>query len=157
MALERWIAGQYSPSLAWSDAFTTASLNALANGNAILGTTTVANDIFGDMFADLSINLGSAVFAAPAYVGVYLYPANTYNGTFGDGRFSAAAAGPPPSCYWVGDISLVAASQTQKGTLSRIPLPPGPFRFVLYNQGGVTWAGSNLNSCQIRTYNLQLV
>jgi hypothetical protein len=156
MALERWIAGQ-ATALAWTDAFTLTTLNSIANGNAILSDITIVNDLFGDMFADLSIRLGNvATFALPAYVGVYLYPANTYN-SFGDGRFAASAAGPPPSCYWVGDISLITGNVVQTGSLLRIPIPPGPFRFVLYNQGGVTLSGGNQNTCQYRTYNLQLV
>ena len=156
MALERWVAGQ-NTALAWVNAFTASTLGSLANGNAILSDLTISNDFIGDMFADLSIQLGTAAFVLPAFVGVYLYPSNTYNSTWGDGRFVAAAAGPPPSCYWVGDINLVAANQVQNGSLLRIPLPPGQFNFVLYNQGGVTWAASSGNSCQFRTYNLQLV
>ena len=157
--VERWQPGTLDVILnntapTWRDAFSAATMNVgLTNGNCIASDIFVGNDQYGDMFCDVSITLNTAAFVSPNYVGVYLYPAN-FAGAFGDGRFGAQAAGPPPSCYWVGDIPLVAASQTQNGTLTGIIIPPGLFRFVLYNQGGVTWIAAS-NFCQYRTYNLQ--
>jgi hypothetical protein len=105
-----------------------------------------------DIFADLSINLASAAFIAPNFVGVYLYPLNKDGSTYGDGRFAAAAAGPPPGNYSVGSIGIVATTAAQEGTLTGIVMPPGSFKFVLWNEGGVAWAASG-NTCQYRTYN----
>ena len=152
MATEKWTAGA-GQGLTWGDAFSTATLNSIANGNAILSDVSITNGTALDLFADISIVLGSAAFAAPNYVGVFVYPLNKDGSTYGDGRFGTAAAGPPPSTYFAGSIGLVAATQAQEGTLRGILLPPGTFKFVLYNQGGVTWAGSSGNTCQYRTYN----
>ncbi len=151
MATEKWIAGTLQ-GLTWGDAITGTSLNAIASGNAIASSLSLTNATALDMFCDISINLPSLACIAPNFVGVYLYPLNKDGSTYGDGRFAASAAGPPPSTYWVANIQLVAATQAQEGTASRIILPPGGFRVVLYNQCGVAWAAT-LNTCQYRTYN----
>ena len=154
MATERWIAGS-GQGLTWGNAFTGSTLNSIASGNAILSDLSITNGgTTLDIFADLSINLASAAFVAPTFIGVYLYPLNDAS-AYGDGRFGTSAAGPPPSTYYVGSIGLVAATQAQTGVLSRITLPPGTFKFVLYNQGGVALAAS-ANTCLYRTYNRQV-
>lgn len=152
MATEKWIAGS-GQGLTWGDAFSTATLNSIVNGNAILSDVSIANGTALDLFADISIALGSAAFVAPNFIGIYLYPLNKDGSTYGDGRFATAAAGPPPANYFCGAIGLVAATQAQTGSLRNIILPPGTFKFVFYNQGGVTLAGSSGNTCQYRTYN----
>jgi hypothetical protein len=150
MATEKWIGGS-GQGLTWGNAFSTATLNSIASGNAILSDVSITNGTPLDIFADLSINLASAAFVAPNYIGVYLYPLNDAS-AYGDGRFGTSAAGPPSATYGVGSIGLVAATQTQTGVLSRIVLPPGTFKFLLYNQGGVALASSG-NTCLYRTYN----
>jgi hypothetical protein len=151
MATEKWIAGA-GVGFTWTDAFATATLNSIASGNAIASAVVVTNQTALDIFSDLSIHLASAAFVAPNFVGVYLYPL-THGGTvYGDGRFAASAAGPPPANYGVGNIGIVAATQAQDGILTGIILPPGSFKFVLYNQTGIAWAAS-ANTCQYRTYN----
>ena len=151
MATEKWIAGS-GVGFTWTDAFATALLNSIASGNAIASGVVVTNQTALDIFADISIALASAAFVAPNFIGVYIYPLNKDGSTYGDGRFAASAAGPPPSNYYVGSIGLVAATQAQEGTLTRIIMPPGSFKFVLYNGGGVALAASG-NTCQYRTYN----
>lgn len=151
MATEKWIAGS-GVGFTWTDAFATALLNSIASGNAIASGVVVTNQTALDIFADLSIHLATAVFAAPNFVGVYLYPLTHGGSVYGDGRFSASAAGPPPASYGVGSIGLVAASQAQDGIVTGIVIPPGSFKFVLFNQGGIAWNASG-NTCQYRTYN----
>ncbi len=151
MATEKWIGGS-GQGLTWGDAFSTATLNSIASGNAILSDVSITNGTALDIFADVSIELASAAFVAPNFIGVYLYPLNKDASSYGDGRFGTSAAGPPPSNYSVGSIGIVAATQAQDGSLLRIVLPPGTFKFVLYNQGGVALASSG-NTCQYRTYN----
>jgi hypothetical protein len=154
MATEKWITGS-GQGISWGPAFTGSTLNSIPSGNAILSDIVIANGSALDIFADLSINLASVAWAAPFFIGVYLYPANDV-GTYGDGRFSPNAAGPPPSTYNVGSIALnPTASIPQTGVLSRIVLPPGNFKFVLYNQGGVAFTTGN--TCLYRTYNRQIV
>ncbi len=154
MATEKWIAGS-GVGLTWTDAFTGSTLNSIASGNAILSDLSITNGTALDLFADLSINLASAAFVAPNFLGVYLYPLNKDGSTYGDGRFGTSAAGPPSPTYAVGSISFVATTAAQSGTLARIVLVPGTFKFVLYNQGGVALA-SSANTCQYRTYNRQI-
>jgi hypothetical protein len=155
MATEKFIAGSLQ-GLTWGDAFTGTTLNSIASGNAIASDLTLTDATALDMFADLSIALASAAFAVPNFIGVYLYPLNKDGTTYGDGRFASSAAGPPPSSYYVGTIGLVAATQAQEGTCRGIILPPGGFKFVLYNQGGIAFASSG-NTCQYRTYNRSVV
>jgi hypothetical protein len=160
VATEKWIAGS-GVGLTWTDAFSTATLNSIANGNAILSDLQIDNSTALDMFCDVSFALGSAAFVAPNFLGLYLYPLNKDGSTYGDGRFGSSAAGPPPGNYLVGTAGLVAATQAQEGFFSlpgmRAPIiiPPGKFKFVLYNQGGVALAASG-NTCQYRTYNRQV-
>lgn len=152
MATEKWIAGS-GVGLTWTDAFSTATLNSIASGNAILSDLQIDNSTALDVFCDVSIALGSAAFVAPNFIGVYLYPLNKDGTTYGDGRFGTSAAGPPSAPYMVGTIGLVAATQAQEGILRGIVMPAGKFKFVLHNQGGVTLAGASGNTCQYRTYN----
>jgi hypothetical protein len=151
MATEKWIAGS-GQGLTYGNAFTGSTLNSIASGNAILSDLQIDNSTALDIFADVSIQLASAAFLAPNYIGVYLYPLNQDNTTYGDGRFGSSAAGPPASTYYVGSIVIVAATQAQNGTLRGIVLPPAKFKFVLHNQGGVALA-SSANVCLYRTYN----
>lgn len=149
MSTEKWVAGS-GAGFTWTDASTAASLDSVANGSSVLCTVAVANQTSLDMFCDVSLALGSAAFVAPNYVGVYIYPLNKDGSTYGDGRFGSAAAGTPPSNYFAATIGLVAATQAQTGTAMGIVMPPGTFKFVLFNQGGVTWAGSGGNTFQYR-------
>jgi hypothetical protein len=150
MATEKWIAGTVG--LTWANAFTGSTLNSIANGNSILSDLQLDNSTNLDMYMDISIALASAAFVAPNFVGVYLYPLNADGSTYGDGRFSSSASGAPPATYYVGNIGLVAATQAQEGTLTGVLMPPGAFKIVLYNQGGVALASSG-NTCKYRTYN----
>jgi hypothetical protein len=155
MATEKWIAGS-GQGLTWGNAYTGTVLNSIASGNAIISDISITNGTALDVFADFSINLASAAFATPSYVGVYLYPLNADGSTYGDGRFSASAAGPPPSPYWVGSIVFPTGTAANEGTTRGIILPPGTFKFLIYNQIGVAFASSG-NTAQYRTYNRQVV
>src|SRR6266481_4211067 len=106
MAVEKWIAGS-GVGLTYTDAFSTATLNSITSGNAILSDLQIDNTTALDIFCDVSIALGSAAFVAPNYIGIYLYPLNKDNSTYGDGQFGSSAAGPPSGNYWVGNIMLV--------------------------------------------------
>ena len=151
---DNWVAGS-GVGLTWTAAFGAEfTTTTVASTNAIASSIVIANGTALDKYADLSIHLASAVFVAPNFIGVYLYPLNQgAPGTvYGDGRFGTAAAGPPPATYYVGSIGIVAATQAQDGILTGILIPPGSFKFVLYNGGGVTTAASG-NLCLYRTYN----
>lgn len=151
MATEKWVAGS-GVGLTWTNAFTGTTLNSIASGNAILSDLQIDNSTALDVFADVSIALASAAFVAPNQIVIYLYPLNKDGTTYGDGNFGSSAAGPPSNSYQSIPISLVAATQAQEGTASGFVIPPGKFKFVLYNNGGVALAASG-NTCQYRTYN----
>lgn len=151
MATEKWIAGS-GVGLTWTDCFSTET-NSIVNGNAILGNTSITNGTALDIFADISYKAGgTATTASPNYLGFFLYPLNNDASTYGDGRFGSSAAGPPPGNYYVGSISFAAAASTTiAGVVTGIIMPPGTFKFVLYNQSGATLATSNV--IRYRTYN----
>jgi hypothetical protein len=151
MATQKWIAG--SVGLAWPTTVFGTELNSLANGNAVLSSVDVDNSANLDVFCDLSASFGSlAVGAGAPYVGVYLYPLNQDGSTYGDSEFGSAAAGPPPSAYYVGSIPLIpSVTGVNVGMLRGIVMPPGHFKFVFYNQAGVALAAS-ANTVKIRTY-----
>lgn len=153
MATERWIAGS-GQGLTFGT-LDTATFNALVNGNALISATQIDNTTALDMFADVELVLASLAAVAPNYVGVYLYPLNSDASTYGDGRFGTTAAGPPPSSYWVGNIISDASTSAKQGTLRGIILPPAKFKFLLYNQMGVTFGTTN--NLKYRTYNRQVV
>jgi hypothetical protein len=157
MAVEKWIAGS-GVGLTWTNAFTPATLDSIVNGNAIMSAVNIDNSSVLDVFADFSMGIGTASPVAPNYIGVYLYPLNKDGTSYGDGRFGSSFAGPPGSPYWVGNIVVpTGGPATNSGIIRGIILPPGQFKFVVYNQLGVTMAGSNGNTAQYRTYNRQVV
>ena len=150
MATEKWIAGS-GVGLTWTTVFGTATLASLASGNAIQSDA-VTNGTALDIFADVSLVLASAAFVSPNTVGVYLYPLNEDGTHYGDNKFASAAAGPPASTYFVGNIVIPAVTGAAYGTLTGIIMPPGSFTFVVYNNSGVAFAGSG-NDLKYRTYN----
>lgn len=153
MATEKWVAGTLQ-GLTWGNAYTSATtFNSIVNGNAIISDLQIDNSTALDIFADFAFVGGSITTAAPNYLGVYLYPLNTDNSTYGDSRFSSSAAGPPPSCYYVGSIIFPVGTQALTGMVRGIILPPGKFKFLIYNQTGATLAGSGANTILYRSYN----
>lgn len=153
MPTEKWTGGS-GQGLTWGAANNSSTLyNALANGSALLSDLDIDNSNSKDMFADLSwLAGGTATTAAPNYLGFYLYPLGQDGSTYGDGRFGSAAAATPPSVYYVGAISFAAAAGTTIAGLVRgIVIPPGIFRFLVFNQSGAALASSNV--FKYRTYN----
>lgn len=153
MAVEKWIAGSLQ-GLTWGSAGFSTEINSLANGNAVLAANQIDNGSALDVFADISIALGSLTTGSGApYLGFYLYPLNEDGASYGDGRFGSSASGPPPSGYFAGTILLPASTTaTLKGMVRGVVLPPGAFKFVIYNQAGASLAGSG-NAIELRTYN----
>ena|SRR5271170_1055497 len=153
MATEKWIAGS-GQGLTWGAAMGSSDPNSLASGNAILSSQQIDNSAAYDVFADLSVSLGSVTPGAGApYIGFYLYPLNEDGSSYGHGRFGSAAAGPPPSQYYVGSIPCVPSTAgVITGAIRGIILPPGKFKFVLYNLAGGALAASS-NAVDYRTYN----
>lgn len=155
MATEKWISGT-GQGLTWGTAINAADVNSLANGSSVLSSVSLPNFNGNslDVFADISISLGSVTTVAPNYLGIYLFPLNQDGTTFGDGQYTAgtqSTAVPSPS-YWVGNIVVPVGTQVLVGNVTRIVLPPGTVKFLIYNQAGVALAASS-NTIQYRTYN----
>ncbi len=158
MATEKWIAGAVS---SWTAAFagtSGADLNSLANGSSILSSVTISNGSVGDIYADLSIAIGSLTAAAPNYIGAYVYPLNEDGSTYGDSQLTAGtqAAKLPGGIYWARNFPFPTGTAAITGTILRITIPFGTFKFCLYNQSGASFPSSG-NSCQYRTVNRQIV
>lgn len=138
----------------------TTELNSLVSGNAILGSTSVANGTNLDLAAEFSFTTGGSITPSGVpFVGLFLYPLNGDGSTYGDGRFGSSAAGPPPSNYSRGFCGLPAAAGTQTGFFGipgtgifQIPLPRGTWKPVFYNLTGVTLSSSG-NILYYRTTN----
>ena len=152
MATEKWIAGS-GQGLTWGAAFST-EVNSLASGNAVLSSIQIDNTTALDIFCDVSISLGSITPAAGSdYLGIYLVTLYEDGTSYGDGRFGTAAAGPPASNYFVGNIPAIASvAAVITGMARGIILPPGKFKFIIYNGTGTTLAAS-ANVVDYRTYN----
>src|SRR5882724_11718771 len=151
MTATNWIAGD-GVGLTWTAAFGTEfTTTTVASGSSIASSVVITNGTALDVFCDFSIHLASLAATGAPYVGVYLYPLNQDASTYGDGRFGTAAAGTPPSNYAVGNIGMVAATQAQNGSIIGIVIPPGSFKFVLFNGTNVTTASSG-NTSGYRTY-----
>lgn len=155
MAIEHFVGGN-GAGLTWTSCFST-EVNSVVSGNAILSATQIDNTTALDVFADVSVSLGSVTAGSGApYIGLYLYPLNEDGSSYGDGRFGSSAAGPPASSYFVGSIPCVAsATGVITGMIRGVILPPGKFKFVLYDGAGVTLASSG-NVVNYRTYNRQV-
>jgi hypothetical protein len=150
-AAQVWVAGG-GVGLTWTDAFTSSTLNSIASGNAIISDVAISNGTALDKYMDVSIALASAAFTGTgANIALHIYPLNADGTTYGDGKFGSSAAGP---CAYpaVAVIPLVAATQAQTGTATGIVIPPGTFKLVFVNNGGVALASSG-NTVKYRTYN----
>lgn len=137
----------------------TTELNSIVTGNAILGSTTIANATNLDLEIEFSWTSGGSLTpTGTPFVAVYIYPLNGDGSTYGDGRFGSSAAGPPPFNYNPSYCGLPAAAGTQTGTFgwpglgTRILLPFGTFKPVFYNFTGVTLTSSG-NILYYRTIN----
>jgi len=158
MATERWVAGS-GVGYTWTAAFTSSTLNSIASGNAILSDLQIDNTLAQDIFCDVCIQLGTATWTTTNgnFIGIYIYPFNQDASTYGDGRFTSSAAGPPPNNYNVGNIGInTGTTIIATGALLRVPLPSQRFKFLVWNQGGVAFNASG-NNVYYRTYNRQVL
>lgn len=137
----------------------TTELNSIVTGNAIIGSTSIANATNLDLEIEFSWSSGGSLTPTGSpFVALYVYPLNGDGSTYGDGRFGSSAAGPPPSNYYAGFCGLPAAASTQTGTFgvpflgTRFLLPNGTFKPVFYNVTGVTLTSSG-NILYYRTVN----
>ena len=152
MAIQKLVTGAVS----WTSCFGT-EINSLTSNYAILSSVSLSNATNLDLMAEVSVSLGSVTPGSGApFIGLYIYPLNQDTSSYGDGRFSTAAAGPPPSSYWVGNIPCVPSTAgVITGDTGRFILPLGAFKFVLWNNSGTALA-SSANTVKYQTTNYQV-
>lgn len=150
--IQKWVAGA-GVGLTWTTAQGSTDVDSITNTTVKASTTIIDNSSALDLYADLSISLGSITSGAGTpYFAVYLQPLNQDGTTYGDGVASGTTA--PAATYFVGTIMCPAsATAVITGTLRGIVIPPGSFRFTFQNMTGATLAGS-ANVIKYRTYNL---
>ena len=154
MATEKWISGGTS---SWTDAFGS-ELASIANGNAILSSVALDNTSNNDVFLALAVLIASVTTGSGVpYLGLWLYELHEDGSTYGDGKFSSSAAGPPQAGINLWN-ALAPASTTAafKETRSGLILPRNSkFKLVAYNQLGATLAASG-NHVYYQTYDRQV-
>jgi hypothetical protein len=155
---ERWIAGS-GVGLTWTNCFNTADLTSLAYtagaGSSVLSSVAdITNGTALDIYCDVSFNLASLAVAAGNFIGLYLYPLNQDASTYGDANFVAGTqkAAVPGYSYLLKNITFPTGTAAAHGTLIGLNMPPGSFRFAIWNQMGVAFSAST-NAIQYRTYN----
>lgn len=155
---ERWIAGS-GVGLTWTNCFNTADLTSLAYsagaGSSVLSSVAdITNGAALDVYCDVSFDLASLAVAAPAFIGLYLYPLNRDGSTYGDNNFVAGTqkVAVPGYSYLLKNLVFPTGTAVAKGTLVGLNMPPGSFRFAIWNQMGIAFSAS-ANTIQYRTYN----
>jgi hypothetical protein len=139
MATQKLVAGAQA---AYATAVTTA-LPALTSGQGWYSDLVIANGTNLDLFADVSIHLGTFNCVVPNRIDVYILTKN-HSGTYGDGRTLASAfTGPPPSQYYRGSIVIDVSSAVQDGVLEGIRLPRQDFVFGFVNGQATTLNATN--------------
>lgn len=120
----------------------TITLNSVANNATALASTDITNGTSLEIYADVSLILGSITPAAAGYMELHL------RGLMHDGTNY-------PDVVTSG--TLVATSALSSGASIKyvlfrgILVPPGTFRWGIVNRAGVTLAGSG-NALQHRLY-----
>ena len=157
-----WTAGN-GVGFTWTTAINQADLTSLANGSTVLSSVAdIANQTALDIYADISVRMtvGSATPPAGAWFGIYLAALLDDGATYGDGSMaSGGVITRAPPYAPVGSIPLetAAAATLLAGFVQGIIIPPGSFRFALYNGSGAALSATGSNCiCMYRTYNQQL-
>lgn len=148
----KWAAGS-GVGYTWTSIMTT-ELNSIASGNAILGLADITNQTAQDRYCDFSVHLASAIFpnTQGLNISIHLYPLCDDGSTYGDGKFGSSAAGPPNYPPAAVIPLVINVTQAQTGVATGVVIPPGTWRPVLCNNGGVALASSG-NTLKYRTYN----
>ena len=157
-----WTAGN-GAGLTWTTAINQADLASLANGSTVLSSVAdIVNGANLDIYADISVRMTvtSATPPAGAYFGLYLAALLDDGVTYGDGALtSGSVITRAPPYALVGSIPLetAAAATLLAGFAQGIIIPPGSFRFALYNGSGAALSSTGSN-CIVayRTYNKNL-
>ena len=157
-----WTAGN-GAGFTWTTAINASDLISLANGSTVLSSVAdIANQTSLDIYADLSVRMTvtSATPPAGAWFGLYLAALLDDGATYGDGSLTSGSTitrAPPWSPVGSIPLETAAAATVLAGFVQGIVIPPGSFRFALYNGSGAPLS-STAGNCIVmyRTYNQNL-
>jgi hypothetical protein len=157
-----WTAGN-GVGLAWATALNGTDMVSLANGSTVLSSVAdIANGTNLDIYADLSVRMTVASATPPSgsFFGLYLCALLDDGATYGDGSLTSGGTitrALPFAPVGALPLESAAAATLLAGFLQGIVIPPGSFRFALYNNSGGALS-STAGNCIVkyRTYNLNL-
>jgi hypothetical protein len=157
-----WTTGN-GEGFAWGTAINGSDLASLANGSAVLSSVAdIANQTGLDLYADISVRMTVASAAPPAgaFLALYLAALLDDGATYGDGSMASGATitrAPPYAPVGIVALESAAATTLLAGFVQGILIPPGSFRFALYNNSGAALSATAGNCIvKYRTYNLNL-
>lgn len=119
----------------------TTELDSLADAAACTASSAIDNSTNLDIFADLSLILGSSNPSGSPYWEVHLLPRLGDGSTYADRNASTLVA----------TIAVDTGSSTKEGMARGIIIPPGHYKWQLVNRTGVANAASG-NTASVRTY-----
>ena len=157
-----WTAGN-GVGFTWTTAINGSDLASLANGSTVLSSVgDIANQTALDIYADLSVRMTvtSATPPAGAYLGLYLATLLDDGATYGDGSLTSGSTitrAPPWTPVGTIPLEIAAAATLLAGFIQGIIIPPGSFRFALFNSSGAALGATSTNCVvKYRTYNMNL-
>ncbi len=157
-----WTAGN-GVGFTWITAINGSDLASLANGSTVLSSVAdITNQTALDIYADISVRMTvtSATPPAGAYFGLYLAALLDDGATYGDGFLTSGGTitrAPPWAPCGTIPLETAVAVTNLSGFVQGIVIPPGSFRFALYNGSGAALSATSTN-CNVhyRTYNMNL-
>jgi hypothetical protein len=157
-----WTAGN-GVGFGWTTAISGADLASLANGSTVLSSVAdIANQTALDLWCDVSVRMtvASATPSGGATLALYLAALLDDGATYGDGSLtsgSTIAWAPPWPPVGIIPLQSSAATTLLAGFMQGVLIPPGSFRFALYNNSGAALSATAGNCIvKYRTYNLSL-
>lgn len=150
-AIEKWVAGATS---SWTS-ICSSELVSLPSLDAVQCSTVVSNGTNNDLYIKFSGIFASVTSGGGSpYVGIYIYPKNE-DGSYGDGQFGSAAAGPPSSNYMACSIPAPPSVSAPIVGSCYAPAPPTDFKVVAYNNLLVQMS-SGTSTIYFQTFNRQV-
>lgn len=131
----------------------TTELNSLANNTRAISSAKGADATAANLLGDWELVVTYGV-APTVDTNIDLYLVRSADGTnYEDGD---ASIRPAAECF-VGSFQVRAVTTAQRMVVRDIPMPPGLYKAVIYNNGtGQTFAASG-NTLKVREHNRQVV
>lgn len=154
----RWVAGGGQGLTYGSAGFTASDFNSLSAGNVVVASSAITNGTPLDLYADVSFSIvvGNTT-TSTSYFALYILSLNQDGTTYGDG--TATGSTPPSAGYQVSAIGVksgVTSGNAVTGTFRGVVMPPGSFKFAMFNGLNVALNSSAAAVVSYRTYNENL-